>query len=117
MWCIAAKMRHIDTFQCFVDIIADIFRIHAEVFRTKCHIVFNNRCDNLIIWILKDHANLSPKFPDLSHIGRIHTIDTDTSRRWQQKSVKMTRQSRFSRPIRSQNGDELTCLNGKRDIL
>ena len=89
--------------QSLLHALPDFLRRHTEIFRAESHIFFHNSRYKLVIGILKYHAHLLPDFPYRTLIRRVHAIYQQFAFRRQQKSIQMTRQRRFTAPVRPDN--------------
>ena len=83
------ELPHIDRFQCLIHPLADFLRVHAQVFRSKSHIILDNCRNKLIVRILKYHARRLSDIPDMGVILRIIIGDQNIALRRQQKSVQI----------------------------
>ena len=72
--------------------------------------------DELVVGILKHHANLRPDAPDLVEILRVHAVDAADAARRQQERIEMLCERRLARAIRPEHGDEFPRLDGERDV-
>ncbi len=65
MRCFFAQFIHTDCFKCFIHPSAAFIRRYPKIFNTECHILFHNRCHNLIIGILKNHSDIFADFKNI----------------------------------------------------
>ena len=52
---------HLHSFQGIVNPFPNLLWRNAQIFRSKCHIFFDNSRYNLIIWILEHHSYMTPQ--------------------------------------------------------
>ena len=109
--------RHLYPFQGISYALTDFFRRHAEILRTKGHVLFYDGCNDLVIGILEDHAHLLADIPDM--LGVIGPQATNFTRAFcrYEKDVEMLGQRRLSRTISADNGYKFPWLYFQRYIF
>ena len=115
-----AVMRHVDTGESLAHSRADLIRRHAEVLGSKGDVIFHDSCDELVVGILEDHADLLADLPELTCIGRrsrVKPVDAAGARRRQQECIEVLRERRFARAIRAEHRDECPLLDRKAHIV
>ena len=109
-----AVMRHVDTGERLAHSRADLIRRHAEVLGSKGDVIFHDSCDELVVGILEDHADLLADLPELRRVGRrcrVEAADAAGPRRRQQECIEVLRERRLARAIRPEDRDERPRLD------
>ena len=97
---------HADFFQRIVHALSDFFCGYTQVLRTKGDVFFDDGRDQLVIRILKDHADLLPDVPDMLHVAGFHAFYDDLARRRKIQSIEMPGECRLAAPICANDGGE-----------
>ena len=79
--------RHVHGLERLIDPSLDLMRFHAEVFQAKGDVFLHNGGDDLVIRVLKDHADLLPDVPDALFVAGIHAVHHDAALLGQIKAV------------------------------
>ena len=76
-------------FQAVFYTFPDFVGWYAQILRAKSNIFLHDRSDNLIVWILKNHARTLSYIPQLVRIFRVTSVYPHRSIRWHKKPMNM----------------------------
>jgi hypothetical protein len=71
---ISTVFRHPYRLKGTVNPLPDNGRRQTKVFRPECHVILDYGGYKLVIWVLKDHADLAAHFPKPPLVGSIDPI-------------------------------------------
>ena len=112
---VKAVFIHSHFFKCFVNPAADFLRRHAQILKGESNVLLHKGGDNLVVRILKYHADLLTDFIKLSLFGGVHSVNGNRAFRWYQYCVKMLCKGGFSRTVVSKHRKELALFYCNRD--
>ena len=78
----------------------------AEVFRTECHVVFHERCDELVVGVLEHHACGGANVVDVFLVLRIVVRNAYAALVGHEQGIHVFRERRFAGAVAAQNADE-----------
>ena len=108
---------HTDLCQGFLHSRPDFIGRNAHVFRAESDILLDDRSDNLVIRILKDHTCLLPNFPELRLLGGVDPVDPHSPLGREEQSVHVLGECGFSGSVMSEDRDEISFFDVNRDII
>ncbi len=73
------RVKHVNVEQCFRHARIEFFAAESQVRRTERDVVTHARCEELIVWVLKDHANSTPHFGQSAR-GDLEPVNDNASR-------------------------------------
>ena len=97
------ELSHVDRFQCLIYPLTDFLRVHAQVLRSKRHIILNNCRNKLIVRILKYHTGRLSDIPNMGVILRIIVGNQNIALRRQQKPVQILGERRLAGAVLADN--------------
>ena len=107
-----AERLHADRFQREVDAPADLLARHADVFGAERDVVLDDRCDRLVVGILKDHARAFADLEGLFIVGGIHAEHGNGAGGRNEEGVDEFGEGGFAAAVAAQDRDELPLFNG-----
>ena len=104
-------LRHADSLEGLIDALPDLLCRDSDIFRSESHVLLDDRGDDLIVRILKDHAGLLPDLPDVLLTLRIHPVDPHRSLCGDEQRIDVLREGRFSGSVVSEDRDDGALLH------
>ena len=97
---------HADGAERIVDAPADLLRRDAEVFGREGYILLDHVRDDLVVGVLKDHADVLPDGEQLFLVLRVHAVDVHAAAGGQQDGVEVLGQRGFAAAVVAEDGHE-----------
>ena len=98
---------HSNRFQTVFYTFPDFIGWYAQILRAKSNIFLHDRSDNLIVWILKNHARTLSYIPQLVRIFRVTSVYPHRSISWHKKRIYMFCKCGLSRTVMTKNCNKL----------
>lgn len=114
---VALKAHQAHALQRLAYALRNLRRWNAKVFGTERNVIFDKRCHQLVVGILKHHACGRTNVVDQLGIGRIHTVDTHRARIGLQQRIQMLGKRRLARPIATEDAEKLAVLDVQIDTV
>ena len=108
---VGAVFVHSDRFQGVVHAAADLLRRYAEILRRKGHILLHHVGDQLVVGILKDHANRAADVQKPLLVGGVQSEDVDAAALRQKHGVKMLGKGGFAAAVVAKDCHKAALLN------
>ena len=86
--------------------LGDVRAFDAEVFRTECHVVFHERCDELVVGVLEHHACGGANVVDVFFVLRIVARNTHAALVGHEQGIHVLRERRFAGAVAAQDTNE-----------
>ena len=83
----------------------------ADILRPEAHVLLDDRGDDLIVRILKDHAGFLPDLPDIFLALRVHPVDPHRPLRGEEQRVHVLCEGRFSGSVVAEDRDDRALLH------
>ena len=112
MWGEVPIFLHADAGQRVRDPLTDFVRWDTEVLRAEGHIVLYDGRYNLIVGVLKDHADGLSYLPQLVRVGGIPAVYGDAALCGEQDGIEMLGQRGFAGAVCPYDSQELSFLDG-----
>ena len=103
---VMAEFIHTDALERLVHAAADLRRGNAQIFGSERHIILHDARDDLVIGVLKHHADRPAHVEEIFLIARVHALDGNRSLRRHKNGVQELRKRGFSRAVVAEHGDE-----------
>ena len=103
--------------QRLIDAAANFIRRDAEVFRRERHVLLDHVRDDLVVRVLKHHADAAPDLQQQRLILRIHAPDVHATALRQQNGVKMLGERGLSAPVVPQHRHKAPLLDREVEIV
>ena len=87
--------------------LGDLGAFDAEVFRTECHVVFHERCDELVVGVLEYHACGGANVIDVFFVLRIVARNVYAALVGREQGIHVFRERRFAGAVSAQDANEL----------
>ena len=107
-----AELVHIQRLQALFHSFPDFRGFHAHVFRSEADVFFHHLRNDLVVWILEDHARPLADIPDLAFIRCIHTVDPYLAFCRIKQGIQMLGQCGFTASVMAQDHDKFPGLYG-----
>ena len=115
--CVHPIFIHSNRFQGIVHPFPNRFRRQPQIFRSERHIFLHDRCNDLVVRILKHHAHVLSDVVQLFFIAGVHAGDPHLAAGGQQNCVHMLCQRGLSAAIMPQDRHKRTGLKSQRQIF
>ena len=102
-----AKLIHANGFQRIVHAAAQLILRNAKIFRPEGDILLRDRCNDLVIRVLKYHPACAADLIQQRLVRRVHPGNKHTPARRKQDRVKMLEQRGFPGAVMTQDRDIL----------
>jgi len=117
VWHGVAEFFHLHQAQRFVDALKDRLARKAEIFRPKRDLLEHGCRHELVIRILENHPHTLQNIQRVVLVAGVQPVDEDAALRWQQESVQMLGQRRFSTAVAAQHRDVLAIIDAQVDLV
>ena len=108
-------IKHVHSLKCIVNAAQDFFRGYAKIFRTESDILLNHCRHNLIIGILKNHADFFAYIKRFRFIRRVHSEHSHAAGRRKLQCIEHFCKCGFTAAVMPDNCNKFTVRNAYAD--
>ena len=104
-------------FERLLHAFGDLGAFNAKVFGTECHVVFHERCDELVVGVLEHHACGGANVIDVFFVLRIVARNVHATLVGHEQGIHVLRKRRLAGAVAAQNADEFAVGDMQIDAL
>ena len=105
------KPRKTDVFEALRYALPQLSCGNAEVLGPEGNVVFHNRRDELVVWVLKYHAGALANRVGVLALGGVHAANLHLPLIGNEQRVQMLRERRLPRSVAAEDAHELAALD------